>query len=149
MEVSLPISRIALIATASLLFTVKGAFAQVTYDKLILSHNPVAYWRLSEASGTVARDRMNAHEASYVGGVTLGQPGVYPPDRAASFNGINGKADRVYHPALNPAGSFSLVLWCRTTGGAGTYRSPVTNRMGGGAAGRGGYMLYAGIDNRW
>ncbi len=131
------------------LLPASSGIAQTSYSSLVLSHNPVAYWRLSEKTGSIAFDRMGAHHATYLYGVLLGQPGRYTGDFAADFNGTSGKADRAFHAALNPAGSFSLVLWCKVQGGSGTYRSPATCRMGGGAVSRGGYFLYAGSDNKW
>ena len=63
------------------------------YRSLLLSHNPIAYWRLGEASGSTATDEsVNGHDASYVGGVQLNQPGAldYDHDPSIQLDGNSG-----------------------------------------------------------
>ena len=51
------------------------------YRAAVLADSPLAYWRLGETSGTVAHDETgNGHDGTYVGGVTLGQPGALTGD---------------------------------------------------------------------
>lgn len=46
------------------------------YGLLILSRNPIGWWRLNETSGTVANDSSgNGNHGTYQSGVTLGQSG--------------------------------------------------------------------------
>jgi hypothetical protein len=53
----------------------------VGYSEHILSLNPVAYWRLGEASGTTANDASgNGHHGTYYNTPTLGQPGFLVDD---------------------------------------------------------------------
>ena len=46
------------------------------FEASLLSLNPLAYWPLDETSGTVAYDTVGGRNATYNGGVTIGQPGV-------------------------------------------------------------------------
>ena len=64
-----------------------------TYSNAVLAANPLAYYRLDDASGSAAVDSSgNALNASYVGGVQLGQPGALPfdPDTAVTLDGSTG-----------------------------------------------------------
>jgi hypothetical protein len=49
--------------------------APTTYQQAIVSLDPIGYWPLSEASGTVAYDLIGGHNGTYTGGCTLAQPG--------------------------------------------------------------------------
>jgi subtilisin len=64
----------------------------VTYSEAVLGSSGLAsYWRLGEASGTTAADQKGANPGTYLGGVTLGQPGALAgdDDTTASFDGQN------------------------------------------------------------
>jgi YVTN family beta-propeller protein len=52
----------------------------------------LAYWRLGEASGTIAHDALGAHNGTYTGGHTLGEPGalIGNSDTAVALNGTSG-----------------------------------------------------------
>ena len=84
--------------------TIKGpatasSSAGASYSTTILADAPTHYYRLGEASGTSAADSSgNGRTATYLGGVTLGQPGAIPnnPNTAASFDG---GANRLQLPA--------------------------------------------------
>lgn len=58
-----------------------------TYGDLVMTMLPVAYWRLGEASGTVAVDQMGAYHGTYVNAPTLGAAGALTgdTDTAATF----------------------------------------------------------------
>jgi regulation of enolase protein 1 (concanavalin A-like superfamily) len=56
------------------------ATTSFAFSSLVLSNNPVAYWRLNELSGTTAADSAGGHNATYGGAVTLGVAGPQPPD---------------------------------------------------------------------
>jgi hypothetical protein len=61
-----------------------------TYRDVILSTSGLrSYWRLGESSGTAAVDEKAAYPGSYVGGVSLGQPGALTSETntAARFDG--------------------------------------------------------------
>jgi hypothetical protein len=63
------------------------------YARAVLQDHPVGYWRLGEHAGSAARDLSgNALDGSYVGGVTLGQPGAIAddPDTAIALDGTTG-----------------------------------------------------------
>jgi hypothetical protein len=80
------------------------------------------------------------------GGLTFGQPGARPwTGTSILFDGTDSKADVPYSPAQNSA-VFTVALWAKPTGGAGTYRSPLTNR---GVPPPAGYAFYAGTDDSW
>jgi hypothetical protein len=87
-----------------------------SYRVAVLHSVPAAYWRLGEASGTVAADSSgNANHGTYVG-PTLGAAGGIPDgDFAAEFDGSN---DHVTCPDLNivAATSFTLEAWVYLTG---------------------------------
>lgn len=65
------------------------------YSSVVLSDNPLAYWRMGETGGTTATNLGSAGAASngtYTGGFTLNQTGAMPsdPSPSASFNGSTG-----------------------------------------------------------
>ena len=68
-----------------------------SYREAVLATSPVAYWRLGEASGTVARDEMGLHHGTYVGGPTLGVPRLLAgdPDTAVTFPGAAAASGRL------------------------------------------------------
>jgi hypothetical protein len=62
------------------------------YRELILSRQPVAYWRLGEAAGPTAVDETgNGHDGRYFGDPTFGQPGAIQgdDDTAVQFHGAD------------------------------------------------------------
>jgi hypothetical protein len=64
----------------------------LAYRNAVLAKNPVAYWRLGEASGQNAVDETgNGHDGQYVGNPILGQPGAIHGDSntAVQFTGTN------------------------------------------------------------
>jgi hypothetical protein len=97
---------------------------------------------MNETSGTALYDYVGGHNGQYHGGVTLGQPGIssFDTNQAALFDGSSGYAQVPYSAGLNPP-NFSVECWVYPTGGAGSYRSPFSNRDT--ANGPQGYLLYA------
>jgi glucose/arabinose dehydrogenase len=72
--------------------TLTASFQQGVYrDAVFNSPGLISYWRLGESSGTTAADEKGANPGSYVGGVTLGQPGALmgDPNTSARFDGTN------------------------------------------------------------
>jgi hypothetical protein len=65
-----------------------------TYDMVVLETEGIhSYWRLGEAPGeTTAVDSKASNDGTYVGGVTLGQPGplVNNTDTAVLLDGVDG-----------------------------------------------------------
>lgn len=75
----------------------------------------IGYWRLGEPSGTSARDSKGSHGGTYVGGVTLNQPGALNSgdDTSALFNGSTGYVSIPDFPIVGPAGGFTIECWFR------------------------------------
>lgn len=130
-----------------------GAFAEATMQVVVSEPLTEAgalagWWRLDEADGTSVLDFAPPAQNGTCGtGVALNQFGAAPwTGTSALFTGTtNGKIDVAWSAELNPP-VFTVACWAKVTGGAGTYRSPVSSRRDGPQSG---YMLYAGNDNRW
>jgi autotransporter-associated beta strand protein len=102
------------------------------YQAEVLADNPFLYYRLGEASGTVADDlSANMFDGTYVGSPTLGVPGLgTPSDTAVTFDGTT---QHVIAPTTaNPFGtslansSFEFVFSTTTTAAtaiAGTFNT--------------------------
>jgi hypothetical protein len=121
----------------------------------ILADQPVGYWRLNEKSGITAKDFSgNGYDGTLAAtGVTQNQPGALTgagdSDASASFSGSIGTVEIPYNANLNTS-VFSAEIWAKATGGAGTHRSPMTQRnIAGGGPYAYGFMVYAGMDNTW
>ncbi len=130
-------------ATVALAVLTPGAFAAA-----VLADHPVAWWRMDETNGPTILDAWDSHNGAVFGNVRFGVPGAFTndPDAAIYFDGSSGtRIDVPYAPALNPA-SFSFECWARVTGGAGTYRSPLTSRDD---LPTRGYICYAASNDRW
>lgn len=112
-------STLSSVATASYSVPPSGS-----YEALIMSLNPVAYWRLNETSGTTAFDVAGGNDGVYTGGVTPGSteapktaaglPGFPDSNRSAEFDGFSGY---ILGPSgfLNSRTSFTLTGWVRRT----------------------------------
>jgi hypothetical protein len=74
----------------------------------------IGYWRLGEASGTVACDSKGANNGSYQGGTTLGQAGALAndADTAVAFNGSSGWV-QVASSSVNVGDRFTLEAWAK------------------------------------
>ena len=59
------------------------------YRDRIEALDPVAYWRLDDASGTTAAAAIGGQGGSYRNGVALATPGVAGGGSAARFDGQN------------------------------------------------------------
>lgn len=67
-----------------------------TYSELILSHNPVVYWKLDETSGTVAADSSgNSNDANYIGSPTLGVTSLIPSEPSGAAVTLNGSSQMI------------------------------------------------------
>jgi hypothetical protein len=113
------------------------------YSAAVASDSPTAYWRLNEASGTVAIDSAGFNDATYFPTVTLGAPAVIvtETDPAVNFATGSGRAEVSNVPELNPAGPFSLEVWTRPNAGAAGIITSSQNRNNS----RAGYSMHAGI----
>ena len=62
------------------------------YEAVIQGDSPISYWRLGEASGTLAVDEMGANDGTYIATPTLGAASLLTSDTAdtaVTFNGTN------------------------------------------------------------
>jgi hypothetical protein len=88
--------------------------AASTYASTIMADGPNAYWRLGETSGTVMVDSTsNANNGSYVGGVTLNQPGgiVGDANGAVLLDGSTGYGRAPNSSTLSLTGAVSVEAW--------------------------------------
>jgi hypothetical protein len=115
------------------------------YAAQVLGDNPISYWRLDETSGTTAVDQKGANTGTYTSSPTLAQAGALlgDPDTAVTFNGTSQYVNVPSNAALNPS-HFTVEVWAKATGGAGTYRGIVASR-----AYPNGWVLYAAGNNLW
>ena len=115
------------------------------YRAAVMADTPLAYWRLGEATGTVAADQLATRNGTYANGPALGQPGALFNDPATSV-GFNGTTQYVQAPsdaALNLA-TFSVEVWAKPTGGAGTYHGVIASRLY-----PQGWVVYLAADGTW
>ena len=96
--------------------TAGGSRPTDTYGSSVYDASPNFYWRLDEASGTVAHDvTPNGTNGTYSGGVTFGTAGAIAgtTDTAVTMNGSNAvvsTASAVPGPSV-----YSEELWFKTT----------------------------------
>ncbi|HTR51134.1 MAG TPA: LamG domain-containing protein [Kofleriaceae bacterium] len=93
--------------------------ARATYREIVLSDQPVGYWRLGD-SGTTARDETGAHDGTYSGACAYGVPGAIAgdADTAVTFDGSTCKITLpVAYPFANNA-PYSVEAWSSTTSNA-------------------------------
>lgn len=107
-----------------------------SYRELVLSHGPLAYWRLGELSGTLAADETgNGWDMAYTSTPTLGVTGIMRDghgDRAADFASpehVLGQDWSVFDFASGP---FSIEAWFNADALSGTTSIIVQKRTGGG-----------------
>jgi len=117
----------------------------------------VGYWPLNEGQGTIGTDRSNQGHDGTINGATWTEEAldIEPAtteeetlQAIASFNGSNQYIEVPYKQKLNPA-QFTVSCWAKVEGGQGQWRSPVTCRTAKGSSALGGYLLYAGNNNKW
>jgi hypothetical protein len=111
----------------------------------------ISYWRLGEPPlETTAADSKGSNPGTYVGGVTLGVPGlvVGGPDTAAHFDGSTGYVSVPHNDnSLNPP-SFTVEALVNVEGD-GQYGAVVSSRDISTTGEVFGYVLYASDQNRW
>ncbi|MEY2432673.1 MAG: hypothetical protein QOC92_2398 [Acidimicrobiaceae bacterium] len=101
------------------------------YAAAVLADGPVSYWRLGEASGSVAADQRAANAGAYGNGALLAQPSLLPADTAntsVAFDGVNDQVSVAQSSSLNLTSAFSLETWIKPTAipAAGGWASVVT-----------------------
>ena len=119
------------------------------YPAAVVADNPVALYRLGEASGPVAYDAWGGYNGQDNAAVVYGTPGALldDPNTAASFDGSTSKIEVPYTPSLNPP-VYSVEAWAKVTGGAGAYRAVVSARDEGSGFQKG-FIIYATAGNFW
>jgi hypothetical protein len=87
-----------------------------SYRALVLEDRPVAYWRLGESSGTVAKDEVVAHPGTYVGVLGHG-PGAIPSDSDGAMTGTGQGGYVRIGDVFDFAGGkpFTLEAWVKPT----------------------------------
>ena len=91
-------------------------------------------------------DSVDGHDGTMIGDISMSYAG--PPvvgTYAGGFDGVDDAVEVAYHETLNN-GSFSVALWAKVTGGADTFRAPISSRDDGPQKG---YLIYAASDNTW
>jgi len=142
-------------ATSALLCAAAQA---ADYPTTVLSHNPLAYWRLDEAASSPAINKVansgslgSVADGFIVSNVGKGQSGrvgsairLTNPSLDAGY--CNSKVDVTYNPGLNPAPPFSVEFWAKPNAigadatGLCALSSFNPNWFGGGN--RSGYLFY-------
>jgi hypothetical protein len=90
-----------------------------SYAEKVLAKNPVAYWRLGEASGATAMDATkHGHDGAYHGTPILGQPGAIrsEKDTAVQLDGKQSYVEIPDHPDFSqPTSSkgMTVEVWMR------------------------------------
>jgi hypothetical protein len=88
--------------------------ATTSYRDVILTDNPIMYWRLGETSGTIAYDESANHrDASYINNPFLGLHGAIANDTNTSvgFNGFNQGVR--WMPTSSYFGAFTVEAWVK------------------------------------
>ena len=62
------------------------------YSQVVMSDDPVSYWKLDEAAGTSAADSAGAVTGTYVNNPTLGQQGVKDGANGVYFDGVSARS---------------------------------------------------------
>src|SRR5882672_3991585 len=89
------------------------------YKGIVLADGPISYWRLGEASGTVAADTMGLNPGDYVNTPTLGSTGLIADvDTAVAYLGSSSQFSNLGIASI-PTGhaSRSVEAWVKTTAG--------------------------------
>jgi hypothetical protein len=90
----------------------------MAYRDVILADNPVAYYRLGEASGTTAADERAFQAGTYVNAPILAQPGALAGDAntAVAFDGTTQRVD-VGDLKISAQTDATVELWFKATDG--------------------------------
>jgi hypothetical protein len=86
------------------------------YGVEVAVDGPVSWWRLGEASGSVAADARGANPGTYLNTPSLGQPGLIATDasdKAVTFDGVNESVRIPNSASLGLSSSLSLEAWIK------------------------------------
>ncbi len=89
------------------------------YDNTILADSPLAYWKLSDLSGSAIDSSGNNHSGTYINSPTLGQTGLLSQDVTAGekcvlFNGTNNYI-QVAAGSWQNAATYTGEAWVKLT----------------------------------
>lgn len=90
----------------------------MTYENLILSDNPIAYWRFGESSGTTAADSSgNGLSGVYTNSPTLGAAGALTANSntAVTLAGSPQYIGVSDNDLLDPGDTFTVECWVKTS----------------------------------
>lgn len=90
------------------------------YPAEVMADAPLGYWRLGEASGSVAADTSgNGHQGTYFGGVTYGVTGAVDTssDTAVTLDGTSGYASVPSTGLTLGTGPATMECWASITSG--------------------------------
>lgn len=103
----------------------RPASPPAAYTAAVNTDSPAGWWRLGEASGTVAADASgNAKVGTYTNSPTLGQGGAVGPrdsNTAVSLNGTSGHV-ALTNMALAANTAWTAEAWIKTSTNDGTWR---------------------------
>ena len=119
------------------------------YAPAVMADSPLGYWRLGEASGTVAADSSPYGRAgTYVNNPTLGATGALAGDAntAVGFDGVSQKVNIPDDTGVRLNGSFSIEFWAKLGAFANTW--PGILRKGDSFTGATGYLIWYSSDLR-
>ena len=80
-----------------------------TYAESVYNLLPVAYYRLGETTGTVAKDEIGAHTGTYGGPVVLGSTGLVTNDSNTGIE-INGNGQYLSVPSMPSVKTVSVII---------------------------------------
>jgi len=88
-----------------------------SYESAVVTTHPLAYWPLNETNGPTAYDLVGGYNGTYVGGVTLANPGVpslgfSSPSYSALFDGTSAYVDVPGGP-FNLTNAITVVAWIK------------------------------------
>ncbi len=98
-----------------------------SYPAAVMADRPLAYWRLGERTGLLARDASSGHHADIYRNVGLGKPGALAGDPDTAFWFTAGYFSWVEAPPDLPAPgeAFSVEAWARLAEAPDTHRALV------------------------
>jgi concanavalin A-like lectin/glucanase superfamily protein len=107
----------------------------VAYQDEVLADNPIGYWRLGEASGTLANNLGslgNPGDGTYsnTGALTLGEPGalVGDADTSVLFSAAGDGYVNIPHDNAFSISNITLEAWIKTTDAGSTFNKDIIDR---------------------
>lgn len=96
----------------------EGGSAPLTYPELVMSHEPIAYWRFDDVAGsnTAINEVANAPEGTVNGGATFGVNGLITDGTAMAVDGMGDFVEVEGAPFyFEQASSFTVEAWVNAT----------------------------------